>query len=173
MNNTTPATESLTVDNSTVTWFRGGSAPEALNARFDVFTRGFGWVDLGAGQRIAGGWQLTGASVPPGATLRARAFITGGYGNGSGWSDQTLAGPPPLALDIAMLNFKFNLYGYSALLGVWGELGRQYTIEYNSALTPDCPWQSLYTFWLTNNPQMIQDIAGHASQRLYRARSNP
>jgi hypothetical protein len=167
LNNTTPATESLTVDGSTVTWLRGGSAPEALNARFDVFTPRAGWLDLGAGQRIAGGWQLTGTSLPPEATLRGRAFVTGGFDNGSGWLVETMIGPPPLALQI-------NWDGYSPRLGVFGELGRQYTIEFSSALTLDSAWQPLSTFWLTDNPQTIPDFStGGASQRFYRARSNP
>jgi hypothetical protein len=55
------------------------------------------WVSLGAGTRIAEGWQLTNTSLPSTTgTLRARGFVTGGDFNGSGWFVESilLAAPP-------------------------------------------------------------------------------
>jgi hypothetical protein len=89
LNNTQPATESLSFDGSTVTWMRGGPGPEAWRTTFDACTNGTDWTSLGAGTRISGGWQQTGLALPASATIRARGFCMGGYGSGSGWFVET------------------------------------------------------------------------------------
>ena len=79
------ANTSLTVPSaSRVQWLRGGTSPETLQVTFELSTNGGGtWVLLGAGTRIAGGWERTGLSLPASGQIRARARTTGGYNNGS------------------------------------------------------------------------------------------
>jgi uncharacterized delta-60 repeat protein len=83
--NTTPATQSLTYDGSTITWLRGGTSPEVWRTTYDLSTDGLIWTNLGAGARRTGGWQLAIASAPPSGVIRARGQVTGGFFNGSGW----------------------------------------------------------------------------------------
>lgn len=52
LNNTTPATQSLTFDGSTITWLRGGTSPEVWRTTFDISTDGLTWTNLGAGTRL-------------------------------------------------------------------------------------------------------------------------
>lgn len=75
--NPDPATQSLTREGTTLTWLRGGSSPEIFAARFQASLDGIDWTDLGSGLRIPGGWRLAGATVPPGARLRARGYVAG------------------------------------------------------------------------------------------------
>jgi len=91
LNNTAPATESVTCTGSEITWLRTGTGPEVRHTSFEVSTNGVDWANLGAGTRIPGGWQLTGVPVPPGATIRARGFVSGGHFNGSGYFLETTA----------------------------------------------------------------------------------
>jgi uncharacterized delta-60 repeat protein len=96
LNNTEPATQSLGYDGTNVTWLRGGTSPEVWHTTFDYCMSGTDWINLGDGTRIAGGWQVVGAALPPGATLRARGQATGGYYTGSAWFVETgirLGGP--------------------------------------------------------------------------------
>ncbi len=88
-----PAAEALTRTNSTITWLRGGSAPEVWRTSFESSTNLSNWVSLGAGTRIAGGWQRTGVSAPTNAYIRARGFAVGGLFNSSSWFVEANAGP--------------------------------------------------------------------------------
>jgi uncharacterized delta-60 repeat protein len=91
---TVSAPQSLTFNGSTINWQRGGSCPEACGTSFDAATNGTSWTALGAGTRVAGGWQLTGLGWPTNASLRARGIVAGGQYSGSAWYVQTLSGPP-------------------------------------------------------------------------------
>ncbi len=73
------ATQSLTVPDSTrVQWLRGGASPETQQVRFEMSTDGgMTWSALGAGSRIAGGWELSGLNLPTDAQVRGRARIGG------------------------------------------------------------------------------------------------
>ncbi len=88
-----PATQSLTVSSATrVEWLRGGTSPEVGRVTFELSTDGGNtYSPLGAGSRIAGGWELTGLSLPATGQVRARGRTTGGRGNGSSGLVQTLA----------------------------------------------------------------------------------
>ena len=79
------ATESLTIPNATkVQWQRGGTSPEVGQVTFELSTNGGAtWSALGAGVRIADGWERTGLSLPSAGLLRARGRTTGGNHNGS------------------------------------------------------------------------------------------
>ena len=94
LNNTDPATQSLSYDGSTISWLRGGTSPEVWRTTFDYLSNGLAWVNLGAGSRMAGAWQLGGVSLPSNANIRGRAFATGGRFNGSPWFAETIIGPP-------------------------------------------------------------------------------
>ena len=88
--NTDPATNNLFFDNSSVTWTRGGTAPEVWSVTFEITTNGVDWLNLAQGARIVGGWQSSGLSLPSApAIIRARGFVTGGS-----WFDEKFAGPP-------------------------------------------------------------------------------
>ena len=64
---------------SHVQWLRGGSLPEAVGVWFDVSTDGGStWSNLGTGNRISGGWDLSGLTLPTSGKLRARAITRGG-----------------------------------------------------------------------------------------------
>lgn len=80
---------SLTVVDATrVQWLRSGALPETQVVVFDVSQdNGATWLRFGQGQRIAGGWQLTGISLPASGILRARAYIQSA-GNSSIMEDQ-------------------------------------------------------------------------------------
>jgi uncharacterized delta-60 repeat protein len=93
LNNTGPATQSLTFDGSTLTWMRGGTSPEVWRTTFEYSPDGGTvWTNLGAGLRISGGWQLTGVALPTYSTFRARGYAVGGNENGSGWFVETIIG---------------------------------------------------------------------------------
>jgi uncharacterized delta-60 repeat protein len=94
LNNTEPANESLTFDGSTITWLRGGSAPEVWRTSFVVSTNGSDWFILGDGTRITGGWQLIGVSASPTATLGALGFVPGS--GVSSWFVESLIGAPAI-----------------------------------------------------------------------------
>lgn len=106
------ATGSLTMaGTSQVQWLRGGTAPETQAVSFAVSTNGgLTWTPLGAGARIAGGWQKTGVSLPPTGLLRARARTASGS---SGlvemivsFPDATTTQPPLLTLPYSGLTQK-------------------------------------------------------------------
>jgi len=92
--NTSAPTTNLTFDGSTITWMRGGTSPEVWLTSFEVSTNHINWISLGSGQRISGGWQVTGLNYPTNATVRARGIVSGGDGNSSSWYIETIAGPP-------------------------------------------------------------------------------
>jgi uncharacterized delta-60 repeat protein len=74
-----PAISSLQISPNKVTWLRGGTAPEAVSATFEIRGAGdAGWRVLGEGVRVAGGWELATGGVPAGHLVRARARITAG-----------------------------------------------------------------------------------------------
>ncbi len=91
--NSEPATQSLSFDSSTVTWLRGGTGPEAWRTTFESSTNGTDWLRLGAGARVAGGWELAAPDLPASANVRARGFLAGGQDNGSAWFVEQIIGP--------------------------------------------------------------------------------
>lgn len=83
--NSTPAAQSLTAPNSSeVLWQRSGSAPEIQYARFERWN-GEDWVNLGEGQRVTGGWSLSGLALGQAGYIRARSessgYVEGAVGN--------------------------------------------------------------------------------------------
>jgi len=94
LNNTDAASQSLSCGGPTVTWRRGGSTPEVWRTTFEHSPNGVDWTFLGVGSRVQDGWELTGVSLAPSGTLRARGHITGGEHNGSGWFVESHDGYP-------------------------------------------------------------------------------
>ena len=93
------ATQTLTAPDSTrVQWARGGAGPEVERVTFELSTDGGGsWSALGAGTRVAGGWERTGLSLPASGSIRARGRTTAGLYNGSsGLVEQSITYSPPL-----------------------------------------------------------------------------
>jgi len=70
------AVNALSFTASAVTWLRGGSAPEVWRTTFESSADGVNWTLLGAGTRVAGGWQLTGQSLAGVSRVRARGFVS-------------------------------------------------------------------------------------------------
>jgi len=118
--NTGPATQSLTVQGSTITWLRGGTSPEVWCTWFELSTDTTNWVALGAGTRIPGGWHLTGVIVPLGSALRARGYVTGGEYNGSSWFVQSTLVPLAFLANDGTMALQTGQFGFS-LAGVSGQ----------------------------------------------------
>ncbi|HWH71244.1 MAG TPA: hypothetical protein VNT26_17795, partial [Candidatus Sulfotelmatobacter sp.] len=96
LNSAAPALRNLARGVSDINWQRGGTSPEVWRTLFEQSIDGVTWTGLGAGSRVAGGWQITGVSTAPNATIRARGFVIGGRDNGSGWLVEDYCGAPLL-----------------------------------------------------------------------------
>ncbi len=79
LNNTEPATESLSYAGSIVSWLRGGTGSEVWRTTFELSRDGSTWSSIGAGTHISGGWQLTGIPLPPGGTIRVRGYTSSSF----------------------------------------------------------------------------------------------
>lgn len=76
-----PAVQNVTItggSTKTLRWLRGGSAPEILEAVFEM-SQDFGrtYTRLGSGRRIAGGWELSGVALPTSGQIRASSTTAG------------------------------------------------------------------------------------------------
>ena len=169
LTNTEPATDELTFDGASITWTRGGAGPELGRTSFDASTNGISWVNLGSGERIAGGWQLTGLSLQMGASIRARGYATGGRYSGSTWFlESTLnvaTNSLPLILeDNGHFGFATNRFGFD----VAGLLLRGVIVDGSTNLTA---WSPLWTNLLGNGPVYFSDpSSANLPRRFYRAR---
>lgn len=135
-------TEVLTVMSaSQVQWLRSGALPEIQSARFDLTTdSGITWIPLGAGTRIASGWELTGLSLPICGQVRASARIPGGQHNASSSLfeilTEILCAPVLAGPFIATNHFRFLLPTVS---------GRTYQVQFTPILNNSLLWQSIRT----------------------------
>jgi uncharacterized delta-60 repeat protein len=88
LTNTDAALQKLSVSSngSVVTWMRGQTSPEVWRVTFEDSADEVHWTSLGNGQRITGGWELTGLSLPINENhyVRARGYATGGGLSASG-----------------------------------------------------------------------------------------
>ncbi len=114
--NTEPATRSLTLDDSSITWLRSGASPEVWGTTFEISTNGTNWTMLGEGRRMSGGWELTGLALPGSASVRARGFAAGGQYNASGWFVEAIAGRPPVI--VSQPASRTNLLGTPAAFSI-------------------------------------------------------
>jgi uncharacterized delta-60 repeat protein len=71
----------VSADGTAITWMRSGQSPEVHDVFFEKSANGTSWVGLGNAARVAGGWQMTGLSLPFGTLgyIRARGQTSGGY----------------------------------------------------------------------------------------------
>jgi len=178
LNNTAPATQSLAFDGSAITWLRGGASPEVWRTTFDFSTNGTDWASLGAGARIAGppagqagGWQLTGVSLPPAiGTIRARGYVTGGGDQGSAWfveSDLVLGAPPVILVNDPSFGFTSNRFGFK----LSGTAGQVVIVEASPNLAA---WTPVATNTLGATPLYFSEpYSGGFPRRFYRLRVGP
>jgi uncharacterized delta-60 repeat protein len=96
LNNTEPATQSLSYSDSGITWLRGGTSPDVWRTSFELATDGGGWLSLGSGERVAGGWRLGAVTLPSNYTVRASGQVVGGWSGASGWFVQSYLGIPAI-----------------------------------------------------------------------------
>lgn len=96
-------TESLTAPTATsVRWMRSGALPEVISVTFEQSTDGGStWGTLGAGTRIAGGWERTGTLIGSGL-LRAIGLTQGGMNSASSAAIIAVEANPALTPDIAV-----------------------------------------------------------------------
>jgi hypothetical protein len=120
---------------------------------------------LGAGVRIAGGWQLTGLALPTNSIFRASGYTVGGQYNSSGWFVQTVLSPPLTISD--MLCSGNGQFGFSAS----GPAGQVVVIE----ASPDLKsWTPLQTNTLGACPIPFSDAQPASLPcRFYRVRTGP
>jgi uncharacterized delta-60 repeat protein len=167
------AAQSLAFDGSTITWLRGGGSPEAKRTTFDYSVNGVDWASLGAGTRITGGWQSSGVSVPPDATIRARAFVTGGLCDGSSGLVENMLSlsqtPPIILTDDGNFGFRTNEFGFKQFgFNLVGMAGQTVVIEASTNLVN---WFPLVTNTLGAGPLYFSDPdSTNFAARFYRAR---
>ena len=140
---TRPATQTLSSDDSSITWLRGGSSPEVWRTTFEHSTDGTNWILLGHGSRIPGGWRLSGISVPPTGPVRARGFTVGGVNNGSSWFVETLWNPMEMRLEVHREGEFLNLR--------WAGGQGPFQVEQSSDITIRDSWRELGAAVITNS----------------------
>lgn len=131
LQNTEPATQTLACDGTRITWLRGGSSPEVWRTTFECSTNANDWLSLGAGVRIPGGWQITNAPAPTGATVRARGFVAAGN---SGWFVESYAtNAPAVQTEPPILEWARSADAHPHLI-LRGPSGGGYAIESRQSL---------------------------------------
>ena len=81
--NNDPASSELIVTGTTqIDWQQSGSAPEVAHVQF-AYWDGSAWQEVGSAQRVAGGWQAAGLSLPTSTWVRAQGWTDGGGYGGS------------------------------------------------------------------------------------------
>jgi uncharacterized delta-60 repeat protein len=164
LNNTGSAEPNLTFDGSTITWLRGGTSPEVWRTTFEVCTNGSTWISLGAGQRITGGWQLTGLNYPANAAIRARGFVCG-----ASWFVETLFAPTmPLRFVNANANPPVSNGWFNVRLT--GTTGSNAVVECSSDLVVWTPWK---TNTLSASGWELAAPLGTNRQQFFRAKLAP
>jgi hypothetical protein len=149
------AAQSLAFDGSAITWLRSGAGPEVWRTTFEYSTNGTDWLSLGVGTRVTGGWELSGVSVPATATIRARAFVTGGLCTGSGGFVESTTQfvpqtPPTIIVNDGSFGFRTNQFGFN----VAGLAGQTVVIEVSINLLD---WTALETNTLGASPLYFSD----------------
>lgn len=112
---TSVAAQSISVNAglTTLTWSRGGSAPELSAVALELSTDGSTWTSLGQAARVGAtsNWQLGGLSLPGGSVLYARArgiVPTSQYGSTGGIESVRLLLPAAAAAGATTLGALTN-----------------------------------------------------------------
>jgi uncharacterized delta-60 repeat protein len=154
LQNTGPATESLSWNGAAFTWLRGGTAPELWRTSFQSSSNGTDWVELGSGTRISGGWSSPALPAAPSGMVRARGWVSSGqYGCPSWFVESILQAPPPrptIIVNDGKFGFRSNKFGFS------------YTAPSNRTVVvqgaPDLlNWKSLFTNVTGATPSYFSD----------------
>jgi len=100
LHNDTPINDLRALNDKTVRWRRGGSAPESNSVKFEYSTNsGSSWNPIGTSNpfRIADGWQVTTTTpLPTSCRLRAKAQVSAGlHGASVGVVAKTANYPSP------------------------------------------------------------------------------
>ncbi len=143
-NNGEPATHTLTVENGTVTWLRGGPGPEVVSATFESSTNGSHWSLLGPGTRIPGGWRFSGL-VPTNTLIRASALANGTPGSQTWCMD--VVGTLP------MFRITFTQDDSNLFLR-WDDVGGPYQVQATTDPGQPASWQALGD-WLQTNAAVL------------------
>jgi uncharacterized delta-60 repeat protein len=164
LNDVLVASQNLSFDGTTVTWLRGGGSPEVWRVSFDFSTNSTDWVNIGAGTRTSGGWQISGSTWPASAIVRARGFVPGG-GNSS-WFVETnfsLAMAAP-ALGVAAT-------GKNIIIS-WPETATNYTLQSSSDLSPTASWGFVTNVPGTNASRLSVALPFSQAQQYFRLQSH-
>jgi hypothetical protein len=163
LNNTSILSETFVLTNNSISWRRNGGSPELWRTEFASSTNQVDWTSLGAGNRISNGWILSGITFPANGVIRARGFVAGGSGNGSGWFIESYSRPMLLTHD-GKLGFQSNRFGFHVAAG----LGQTVIIDASTNLQY---WSPLTTNTLQSAPFYFSDSdKGNSSSRFYGAR---
>ncbi|PYI80634.1 MAG: hypothetical protein DME26_21160, partial [Verrucomicrobia bacterium] len=155
------ATQSLTVPSANrIEWLRSGASPEAQYVAFELSSDGGAtWTTLGVGTRIAGGWELTGLSLPANGQVRARARIAGGRSNASsGLVEAVLAFPPNAAPTVTnpIADFMVSEDAADTVIDL--------RAVFQDAETTDA--DLVYSISANSNPTLVSDTANNTTDAL-------
>jgi uncharacterized delta-60 repeat protein len=110
--NAEPIVDQLESIGADIIWWRGGSAPEIWQSKFEFSTNQTDWASLGWGWVDGGAWRLSGVSLPEGEfNLRALGFASAGYQGGSVSIVETVTGAPILRAQPASRTNNFGTAG--------------------------------------------------------------
>jgi uncharacterized delta-60 repeat protein len=171
LNNTnTLPVQNLKLENSTLTWTRGGGSPEIWHASFEYSADGLSWLPLGDGAWVsppspgdAGRWDLSGIALPPNAIVRARGRTTSGdYNGSSGFVESLLLPSLAIASPFRKANGQF-------VFSVTGPAGWRVAVDSSKDFKT---WAPLQTNTLGQNPLQFTDSPSTTNMtRFYRLRS--
>lgn len=136
--NTGPSFDTLSRSGSTLTWQRGGTAPEVTRADFQYSLDGTSWLDIGAGTRVPGGWQRAAVALPEGARTRVRGAVAGSL-HGSNWFIEA-----PLATGSEKPVVKLSVTNATITLSWSGQRGT-IDVQRSTSLIPPIMWQTIQT----------------------------
>jgi uncharacterized delta-60 repeat protein len=171
LNNTNSlALQNLKLENSTLTWTRGGSSPEIWHACFEYSPDGLSWLPLGDGAWVSppspgdtGRWVLSGISLPSNAIVRARGRTTSGDYNGSSGFVESMFLP-----GLAIAN-PFRKANGQFVFSVTGPTSWRVAVESSKDFKT---WTPLQTNTLGQNPlQFAESPSATNVTRFYRLRS--
>jgi uncharacterized delta-60 repeat protein len=166
----TSAPQSLKLENSTLTWTRGGGSPEIWHASFEYSADGISWLPLGDGAWVSppspsdpGCWVLSGIALPSNAIVRARGRTTSGNYNGSsGFVESLLLPSLAIANPVRKANGQF-------VFSVTGPAGWRVAVESSKDFKT---WSPLQTNTLGQNALQFTDSPSATNvTRFYRLRS--
>ncbi len=136
--NTGTSIDTVSRNGSTLTWQRGGTAPEVMRADFQYSLDGTSWLDIGEGTRVPGGWQRTGAAIPEGARTRVRGSVAGSL-HGSNWFIET-----PLGTGGEKPVVKLSVTNATITLS-WSDQPGTIHVQRSTSLIPPIVWQTIQT----------------------------